>query len=160
MYISQDWEGYLIHQRVMLSFRRTSGSWKMFHKTVILRNSAKGRHLEEKNSMETCKDQVTGRQCWWTACCTWLSHMPWEQSRPVASCTALGMLPRAPGTWSFHSTQHWWSLTWSAASSAGLPSTRERGQYWRESSERLLRWLRDWTIQLMRKSCKGRTVTA
>ena len=42
-------------------------------------------------------------------------------------------------------------MTHSNMSSSGLPSTREAWVYWTESSEGTQRWLRDWSISLMRK---------
>ena len=52
------------------------------------------------------------------------------------------VLPAGQGRWSFPSTQHWWGHTWSAGSSSGLSSTRERQTYLR---------VHCWTITMMKR---------
>lgn len=61
-----------------------------------------------------------------------------------------------PGTdhaWfsSFPTSLPWWSHIWNTVSSCGLSSSRNAGNYWRESSGRLQRWLETWSASLMRK---------
>lgn len=46
---------------------------------------------------------------------------------------------------------HCWCQPWSTVLSSELPISKETWMYWRELSEGLWRWLRDWSIFPMRK---------
>jgi len=67
-------------------------------------------------------------------------------------CFHFKVLPAGWERWSLPSTYHWWDHTWSAASSSGLPSTKETQAKWRESNKGVQEWWRDWTISPVRKA--------
>lgn len=64
----------------------------------------------------------------------------------TASGETLGRAwPSGQGRWFFPCVQPWGGHIWSAVSSAGFPSTRERWTFWSQSSEGPQRWLMDWS---------------